>query len=540
MILNLRGFWPRYSLRSVTVRINIIAIALVLAGLIGRIIFLTPELEKQVLTLSASHELSIGRYVARDLGTKMMARTELLVHLAAHLPRPLLTDPEGLTAWLVEWGDLNPLFSHGFAVLALKDHAVITEYPTLPGNSEIDLSQPDWLFEAARSRRTTIARPTRGKATGEPIILIAAPILDPDGKPLAILVGMTAIAAPDFLGVLQEARIGDTGSFLVISPKDGVFVAGTDPARILAPLPKPGVNALHDRAMAGFRGTGMAINNLGEEELSAVVSVPATDWFLVARLPASEIFRGVTEIRHFMMRNSVVIATVAITFLMVAVPRFLRPLTRASQAIHRMATGETPLAALPTGNADEVGELVRGFNFLVARLQENEARLAHIAHHDTLTGLPNRTLFDAQVDQAITHAQQSGTSFALLFIDLDGFKPINDSHGHEIGDSILCQIADRLRQHIRQSDSIARYGGDEFLVLLNDLDDPQANAPIAAAALQDVISKPFEIGTLTLRVGLSIGIAIFPDHGTDAQTLCSHADQAMYRAKKSGANRIVM
>ena len=164
-----------------------------------------------------------------------------------------------------------------------------------------------------------------------------------------------------------------------------------------------------------------------------------------------------------------------------------------------------------------------------------EERIRYLAAHDDLTGLPNRTLFAELVSHAINTASRNQRPFAVLFIDLDRFKFVNDSLGHQAGDLLLREMASRLRACMRRSDVVARFGGDEFVVLLEDLADPNDAALIARKILSSVL-HPVEILGQECRVTASIGISTFPSDANDAQTLMKQADMAMYEAKETGKN----
>ncbi len=165
--------------------------------------------------------------------------------------------------------------------------------------------------------------------------------------------------------------------------------------------------------------------------------------------------------------------------------------------------------------------------------QQAEDRTRHLAYHDTLTGLPNRLLLYDRICQAITHAQRHGTEFAVMFIDLDRFKTINDSLGHAIGDQVLQTVAERLVDCLRKEDSVARPGGDEFVVLLNDLHTDHGASHVAHTILQS-LSQPVSINKQEFHITSSIGISLYPHDGTDMETLLKHADVAMYAAKEEG------
>jgi diguanylate cyclase (GGDEF)-like protein len=163
-----------------------------------------------------------------------------------------------------------------------------------------------------------------------------------------------------------------------------------------------------------------------------------------------------------------------------------------------------------------------------------EKRIRHLAYNDPLTGLPNRALFVDQLGLRIEQARQSEANLAVLFLDLDRFKYVNDTLGHEVGDRLLTAVAQRIRRSVRNADSVARLGGDEFTVVLTDMASPTAAA--AAAAAQNIsraLAAPFQIDGNDIFVATSIGISLYPNDGADVGTLLRHADTAMYRAKKT-------
>lgn len=169
----------------------------------------------------------------------------------------------------------------------------------------------------------------------------------------------------------------------------------------------------------------------------------------------------------------------------------------------------------------------------VTERRQMEREIQYLAHHDALTGLNNRVSFMAKVQQALQNSRRHGEHFAILYIDLDRFKPVNDTLGHAAGDLLLQQVAQRMTETLRTVDVIGRIGGDEFMVLLADID----NASIALAVankLCRVLDQPFKLGQEVANISASIGVALYPEHGNDFDSLSNAADQAMYRAKGEG------
>jgi diguanylate cyclase (GGDEF)-like protein/PAS domain S-box-containing protein len=183
-----------------------------------------------------------------------------------------------------------------------------------------------------------------------------------------------------------------------------------------------------------------------------------------------------------------------------------------------------------------------GLIFVVRDIRErkkNEERILHMAQHDQLTGLPNRALFSDRLQRAIVNSVRDKTGLALMFIDLDRFKPVNDTYGHIVGDLLLQDVARRMLECLRDSDTVARIGGDEFVVLLRDASAIPDTLTVAEK-IRSGLDRPFVLQGHTLQISCSIGVAQFPEHGQDDITLAKNADVAMYRAKDRGRNQVCL
>jgi diguanylate cyclase (GGDEF)-like protein/PAS domain S-box-containing protein len=176
----------------------------------------------------------------------------------------------------------------------------------------------------------------------------------------------------------------------------------------------------------------------------------------------------------------------------------------------------------------------------ISAQREKEQRIRHLAYHDALTGLPNRALFMDRLEQGLNLSRRVGDRMALIFIDLDRFKPINDTHGHQAGDRLLVQVASRLQACLRQSDTAARVGGDEFIALLHGIGEPE-DAEAVAQKIRFRLQEPFDLGAgLVVQISASIGVALDLDGLLDAESLRAQADQAMYQSKDSGGDRVTL
>lgn len=218
----------------------------------------------------------------------------------------------------------------------------------------------------------------------------------------------------------------------------------------------------------------------------------------------------------------------------------LQAMVKAAQAFSR---GEAH-GALPVHRGDEVGELARSFQDMeqqisrqLAELNLSRDAMAHLAHHDALTGLPNRRMFEQRLAQVLELSRRSGRSCALLFVDLDDFKAINDTRGHAVGDLVLQAVARTIVGAVRQVDTVARLAGDEFTVLCENVDSEEAALQIVTK-LQHAFEPPLDIDGEPLAVRASIGLSLFPRDAQDARTLMASADAAMYRIKQSHKRRL--
>lgn len=208
------------------------------------------------------------------------------------------------------------------------------------------------------------------------------------------------------------------------------------------------------------------------------------------------------------------------------------------QIWNRRKNGEAFLAwETITAIRDREGQIIRFVSVFsdITETHRKDEQIRHQAHHDPLTGLPNRILLQHHLGQAIEMARRHQTELALLFIDLNRFKIINDSLGHDVGDLLLVEIAHRIRGVLRRSDLVARMGGDEFVIVLPDLGGP-VEATEVAEKLQQAIRAPLQLQGYDLHIGASIGIALFPYNGEDSISLMKNADLAMYQAKQSGSD----
>ena len=311
---------------------------------------------------------------------------------------------------------------------------------------------------------------------------------------------------------------------------------------------------------------------IGDENFFQILIPLYADHRLVGTIAALQSDATVHKNIREMVRVLILIAAasllIMLPFAWYLADSISRPLSALSRIFRDVASGRQTLnEKLDLVNeyrGDELGDLTRSFismnkavsqkieqiNEINASLEDkieqrtqqllaaNQA-LIKLAKHDALTGLPNRQLLSDRLAQALVAAKRDKSHVALMFIDLDEFKPINDTYGHAIGDLILIEAARRIQDCIRESDTVSRVGGDEFIVLLPIVDTTQ-HAAIVADKIRQSLNDPFEFSANRLHISCSIGISLYPEHGSDEIALLKNADLAMYDAKRSGRNAVML
>ena len=239
-------------------------------------------------------------------------------------------------------------------------------------------------------------------------------------------------------------------------------------------------------------------------------------------------FRRQLTIKMLVLAAVVLFLSVAIY----AVFRFnvLHPIQQLIAASRNVGRGQHAIVDVDAKSSDELGILAKSFNAMAERVKHEQAKLHRQANFDTLTGLPNRLMAFDRINMEINRAKRSAKRFAVMFIDLDDFKSVNDSLGHAAGDLLLVAIAARLQAAMRDADTVARLGGDEFLVLTSDVTG-EAQAETIAERLLETVAEAQELNGRKVVAHCSIGIALYPDNGENAETLVANADNALYQAK---------
>jgi diguanylate cyclase (GGDEF)-like protein len=387
-------------------------------------------------------------------------------------------------------------------------------------------------------------------AEGKPSLRLATPIAAPSGKVVGVVV--LDVDVEVLLNVLRADL--PAGYEMYLANEWGDFLVHPDPAqafgfengrRVLMQDSFAATKPLFEHTKSSVTIDALSEPQQAPDEVLAFVRRPfgasAGSRFIVFGLgkPLSGVLAGAEQLGNRIVRMVLISSVLALSLAVL----FARALTKPLQLLTYAAThffSESAMAALPLRRTDEIGVLARCFDGMrreiksqVDALHHNQDRLAHLANHDVLTGLPNRMLFMQRLEAAVKDAAASAEGLAVLFVDLNGFKQINDRLGHAMGDAVLIAVARRLEQVLPGSHTVARLGGDEFIVLARGLEAPDL-APALAARVVRALDNDLSVEGQQVTVGASVGISEFPGDAATARDLLLTADVAMYAAKAKG------
>ena len=368
----------RFPFRGPNTIVGRILIMLVLViGITGiaRYLVTTSIVDRELRVVVGRQQVAFSDYVAQTINIEIERGVRRFDELATLVRRPDLETPEIVAAWLRKQGRMPPFFDTGIMLLDPETGVPLAEHPIVEGRSKLSFRDEKWFERARDSASTVVSQPFRSPNTGEPTIVFAAAAHDSDSRLLTVIAGEVTLTHSTLYSDVYTMKIGETGSILVIAPAAGVFVAASSPNKVLAPLPAPGVNLLHDKAMAGYRGMGTALNLDGVHEIVGISSVESTGWFVVARLPESEALQPVESMSRSLLWLATFTAVALLLVGVVALFIMLAPLRRAARAVRDMARENAKLEKLPVERLDEVGQLSDGFNTLVHVIEDRTAKL---------------------------------------------------------------------------------------------------------------------------------------------------------------------
>ncbi|WP_167467125.1 EAL domain-containing protein [Aquitalea magnusonii] len=779
--------------RSLRTRITLgMLLALVLTLWLATLL-ISHSLRQQMEDTISAQQFSTVSLAAREVDRSVRERVQALQSLTTQFKgKPVST--AAIQPELLRRPILLMMFNWGIVVLD-KNGEVKASIPESLGRNGRSYADSAFFRLAMQHGGRYITEPMQGHYSGQPVISMLEPLLDAHGKLVGLIMGVTNLAQANFLDDISSARYGATGSFFITAPQSRRYIMSSDKQRLLKAGPPPGINALYDRYINGYEGSGVAMSSRGVLELSSSVHIKSTGWLMQSVLPAEEAFAPIHTLQHQLFALALLLTLLAGGLCWWWLRRQLLPLSEATQLLTRMGDGELPKQPLPVSRADEVGLLATSFNTLLERIQREEEKAAehaanrllrkivsqipgvvfqyrmfsdghgcfpfaseafydiygirpetvnqcadpirnmvhpldrdsffealhhsaqtltqwrteyriclpdgqikwllvdampeqdgdevlwygfiadisrhksmeaelriaattfltqegimvtdpegcilrvnpsfcqitgydsadvvgktpavlsshrhpaafyqqlwqsllehgawqgeiwntrkngevfpewltitavkdsagHTSHYvaifqditerkaaadeiqtlafyDALTHLPNRRLLQDRLQHALDAARRQKAYGALLFLDLDNFKSLNDTMGHDIGDILLQEVAGRLLRCLRTGDTVARLGGDEFIVMLENLgaqrDQAMREAETVGRKILATLHQPYQLRGQDYRGSSSLGIALFADENSSSEDILKQADLAMYQAKSAGRNTL--
>ncbi len=360
---------------SLTLRFPLLILVLLFAviwGLVGAInLLLKPNLER----LLSAQQFSAVSVIAASIDQETRLRLRALDEVAQVIGRrALIKEPEQLDGFLRDNPAVGILFNGGFFVLDAAG-ICLADVPNLLGRVGLNLADRDYFIAVRDQHQPWVGIPVMGRVSERPLVAMSAPINDASGQMMGVLVGVTYLDIESFINRMIAPDGNPQGSVLIIDPKSRRLVAATDPSRIFQPIPAPGINGMYDRYMAGFQGSGIALDSRSIKALSSSHRIPVTDWFVVMTSPIVMVFAPVAMVQNTLLGAALCLSLLIPSLAALLARHWLVPLREATRALREITSGQRVLAALPVTTNDEIGQLIASFNQLQDRICKNERLL---------------------------------------------------------------------------------------------------------------------------------------------------------------------
>lgn len=388
----------------------------------------------------------------------------------------------------------------------------------------------DWMTRVGNGD-AVLGEPFRADSTAPIVMEMAVPIISPTGRFLGALAGRL-----NFRGVQQVLAgflAGEREARLAVVDRQGRVIAATD--SLIASLTEATLGRL-ERA----EGEPMSYDSPRSGSVIATLSpLPRAGWSVIASIPRTAAFAEMRRLRNATILTTLILLVVVGALAYALALLIVRPLGRLSRAARQVAGGDLDVE-VPAPGGGELAHLTTVFNDMVRRIRQGRDELEKLSVTDPLTGLANRRHMMAELDRELKRSDRQDRKCVIIMLDVDHFKKFNDTYGHQAGDTVLMHLADVLREQAREVDTPARYGGEEFLLIVPETQGAGA-ARLAERIRAKVADQPFQLnGGEPVTLTVSVGLAEFPAHGKTPEALISAADQALYKSKQAGRNRVTV
>lgn len=331
------------------------------------------RVQSDMTQLLSAQQFSVASYIAEDIESKIRLRIDVLNASAAGITPELLANPDKTRNHLKSNAALQLLFKTGTFLIS-HEGIGIADYPITPGRQGYVFNELEYFQDVMATGVASVGKPRIGLVTKKPGVAIAVPVKDTTGGIIAVLVGVTTLSDPMLFGQVENATFGKSGYIAIDVPRYGLIATSSDPTRVLDAMAKPGVNPMVDRFVAGYEGSGIAVNSKGIETLTSAKRIPSAGWITQIVLPTEEAFAPARKMRLRAYEISGALSVLAILLAWFLLKRVLRPLDMATSEISHMAAGKAALHVLAVSRNDEIGILLTSFNMLVEQRKQLEQR----------------------------------------------------------------------------------------------------------------------------------------------------------------------
>ncbi|MBX9937367.1 MAG: diguanylate cyclase [Burkholderiaceae bacterium] len=372
--------------KNIKIKTKLIALVfLILIGSFGLQGYIyTQQVRRDMEAIVSAQQFAVASYMADDIESKIRLRIDFLTAAANNVTPSLLNNPDKARSYLQSNNILQTLFKGG-VILISADGMGIADYPIISGRQGHQFNDLEYFIETMNTGQTSIGKPRVGNFSKKPVVAITAPIKNNSGDVIGMLVGISSLSDPMLFGQIENAAFGKSGYIAIDVPKYGIIATSSDKSRILDKMAKPGVNKMLDKFVAGYEGSGIAVNSKGIETLTSAKRIPSTGWIVQIVLPTKEAFIPAQTMQWRAYQISGGLSVLAILLAWFFLRRVLRPLHVATTEIHQMISGKGTLHALPVSGQDEVGIFLSSFNRLVE--QRNEVEQALAESEETLSSI---------------------------------------------------------------------------------------------------------------------------------------------------------
>jgi|GEM_PF-612583 len=506
----------------------IIVFALILWGFLSYSVRMTRDnIQKQ--------QFAMTELIARSIDDKLGTYLATLAQISGEVAPGCFTDPKKAQTFLEQHRGLISIFDNGIYLFDAAD----TLRAGTPRHEELQYTKATRLLPFLESVRKhnfpDISDPYLSPRTGAPAIAMAAPVGSRDGRLLGFLVGSINLDKDYFSEEIMGYKIGRTG-YLYLFNTDHTLILHPDKSRIMTRDIPLGANKMFDRAVQGFEGSGETVNSRGVSQIVSFKRLKTVDWILASAYPQDEAYAPIRRLRSYLLGVAALVTLISIILVWLLTGKITAGLASFTDQVSRIREHPEEGRQIRIDSGGEVNLLATAFNGLMGELDETNRQLEELTRTDHLTGLYNRRHLELEAPRLLTLAKRENGASALLMVDVDHFKQVNDSHGHEVGDAVLVHLGTALRKAVRPYDLVVRYGGEEFLVLLPLISTEEA-MEAAERIRRTVQDTPICVSGATLSVTVSVGV--YAARGLqDLQDAVARSDEALYEAKRGGRNRV--